>query len=103
MEKKFIPFSKKTIIYARIEAYVFSLILIIMVCFDKDVSSIASLITVAWATYRALIAVYLWMAKHEHLMDKKLEYKKLNLDVECIDEELMELENTNFEDEFEVE
>lgn len=103
MEKKFTPFSKKNIIYARLEAYVFSLILIIMVWFDKDVSSITIILSLAWAGYRLIQGLYINMAKHEHLMDKKLEYKKLNLDTECIDEELVELENTNFEDEFEVE
>lgn len=97
MEKKFTPFSKKNIIYARLEAYFFTFILIIMVWFDKDVSAIAGLITVAWATYRGLIAVYLWMCKHEHLMDKKLEYKKLGLDDSCLDDELQELENEETE------
>ena len=34
--KKFTPFSKKNVIYARLEAYIFSLILIVMVWMDKD-------------------------------------------------------------------
>ena len=95
-----LPFSKKTVTYARLEAYFFSLVLIIMVWFEKDVSSIAGLITVSWAGYRALGSLYLWMAKHEHLMDKKIEYKKLGLDSEMIDEELMETESEdiNIED-----
>ena len=91
------PFSKKTVIYARLEAYVFSLILIVLVFLDKDVSAIAGLITVSWAGYRALGSIYLWVIKHEHLMDKKIEYKKLELDSDMIDEELTNLESENFE------
>ena len=34
--KKFTPFSKKNVIYARLEAYIFSLILIAMVWMDKE-------------------------------------------------------------------
>lgn len=96
-----LPFSKKNVIYARLEAYAFSLILVILILFDKDVSGIASsLIGVSWAFYRGIQALYLNMAKHEHLMDKKIEYKKLGLDSEMIDEELMETESEdiNIED-----
>lgn len=94
---KNMPFSKKTITYARLEAYVFSLILIVMVWFEKDVSAIAILLSLAWAGYKGIGCVYLWMAKHEHLMDKKIEYKKLGLDSDTLDEELIELESENFE------
>ena len=93
------PFSKKSLIYARLEAYIFSFILIIMVWCGRDVSAIAGLITIAWASYRALIGVYLWMAKHEHIMDKKLEYKKLELETDQLDMELENLENENFDNE----
>ena len=96
-----LPFSKKTIIYARLEAYIFSLILIVLVVMDKDVSAIAGLITVSWAGYRALGSIYLWVIKHEHLMDKKIEYKKLGLDSDMIDEELSEIESENFDVEIE--
>lgn len=93
--KKFsdLPFSKKSIVYARLEAYIFSLILIALVFYDKDVSAIAPLITVSWAGYRALGSIYLWVIKHEHLMDKKIEYKKLGLETDMIDEELSEIES----------
>ena len=100
IDVKSLPFSKQTVTYARLEAYVFSLILIAMVWFDKDVSAIAALITVSWATYRALCAMYIWMAKNEHLMDKKIEYKKLGLETDAIDEELniLETEKIDFND-----
>lgn len=98
-KQAYTPFSKQSLTYARLEAYVFSFILIIMVWFDKDVSAIAGLITIAWATYRGLIAVYLWMAKHEHLMDKKIEYKKLELDTYQLDQEIENLENVQIESE----
>lgn len=101
-EKKYTPFSKKNIIYARFEAYIFSAILIFMVWNDKDVSSIAILLSLAWAGYKTLQCFYIWLCKHEHLMDKKIEYKKLGLDDSELDVELMELENIDFKDEIEV-
>lgn len=98
---KNMPFSKKTVTYARLEAYVFSIILIVLVYLDKDVSAIAALITVSWATYRGISAMYIWMAKHEHIMDKKIEYKKLGLETDDIDEELMEIESEDINVEIE--
>ena len=92
-----LPFSKKTVTYARFEAYVFSLILIFMVWCEKDVSAIAVLISLAWGGYKALTCFYIWLVKHEHLMDKKIEYKKLGLDSDDIDMELSELESENFD------
>lgn len=94
-EKKFIPFSKKNVIYARIEAYIFSLILIVMVCFKLDVTPIAILLSLAWSGYKLLQVYYIWLCKHEHLLDKKIEYCKLKLDTSGIDSEIQELENTN--------
>lgn len=85
--------------YARLEAYIFSLILIIMVFLDKDVSAIAILLSLAWAGYKGLQCFYIWMCKHEHLMDKKIEYKKLGLDTNSLDTEIEELENENIESE----
>ena len=96
--KKFTPFSKKNVIYARLEAYIFSLILIVMVWMDKDVSAIAILLSLAWAGYKGLQCFYIWMCKHEHLMDKKIEYKKLGLDTSDIDTEIEELENQEIEE-----
>ena len=94
-QRKFstVPFSKKNIIYARLEAYAFSLILIFMVWHEKDVSAIAIILSLAWAGYRAIQGLYINMAKHEHLMDKKIEYKKLGLDFAVVDEELSEIES----------
>ena len=85
--------------YARLEAYIFSLILIIMVFLDKDVSAIAILLSLAWAGYKGLQCFYIWMCKHEHLMDKKIEYKKLGLDTNSLDTEIEELESENLESE----
>jgi hypothetical protein len=96
---KFTPFSKKNIIYARLEAYAFSLILIVMVWFDKDVSAIAILLSLAWAGYKALQCFYIWMCKHEHLMDKKIEYQKLGLDTSALDEEIDNLEKVELQQE----
>ena len=68
-----------------------------MVFLGKDVSAIAILLSLAWAGYRGLQAMYLWLCKHEHLMDKKIEYKKLGLDTSNLENEEYELENQNFE------
>lgn len=97
---KNLPFSKQTVTYARLEAYIFSLILIVMVWFEKDVSAIAIVLSLAWAGYRAVQGLYINMAKHEHLMDKKIEYKKLGLETESLDEELnvIETEDIDFSD-----
>ena len=99
MNKNNTPFSKKNVIYARLEAYIFSLILIVMVWMDKDVSAIAILLSLAWAGYKGLQCFYLWMCKHEHLMDKKIEYKKLGLDTSDIDIEIENIENQDLESE----
>lgn len=96
--KKFTPFSKKNVIYARLEAYIFSFILIVMVWMDKDVSAIAILLSLAWAGYKGLQYFYIWMCKHEHLLDKKIEYRKLGLDTSDIDTEMEELENQKIEE-----
>lgn len=98
-ENKFVPFSKKNIIYARLEAYAFSLILIGLVLLDKDVSAIAILLSLAWGGYKALQCYYIWLCKHEHIMDKKIEYKKLNLDTTDLDYELESIENESFDSE----
>lgn len=98
---KSLPFSKQTVAYARLEAYVFTGILIVLVIMNKDVSAIAgALIGVAWASYRGIQMFYINMAKHEHLMDKKIEYKKLELETSQIDEEIevLETEEIDFND-----
>lgn len=97
--KNYTPFSKKNILYARAEAYIFSFILILMTYFDKDVSSIAVLLSLAWSGYKGLQCFYIWMCKHEHLMDKKIEYERLNINSENICEEIENLEKINFEGE----
>ena len=92
---KKLPFSKLNIVYARAEAYAFAFILILLVLFDKDVSSIAILLSLAWGGYRILQCYYIWMCKHEHVMDRKIKYKKLGLNSDNLDSELIELENQN--------
>lgn len=103
MEKKEkLPFSKSTVMAARYESYIIAILLFIFVWFDKDVSSIAILASLSWGGLRAVQVYYLNMAKHEHLMDKKLEYKKHGLETYELDEELEEIENIDFENEIEV-
>lgn len=97
---KDLPFSKKDIVLAsRYESYLLSIILIVMVWFDKDVSAIAILLSLSWGGYRLVQSLYIWMAKHEHILQMKLEYKKLGLNTEGLDEELELIENQEIESE----
>lgn len=99
MNKKYTPFSKKNIIYARLEAYIFSLILIVMVWFDKDVSSIAILLSLAWAGYKLLQGLYIKMAEREHLEELRQGRRLESLDTSDLDYKIEELENTTIESE----
>lgn len=42
---------------------------------------------------------YIWLCKHEHLMDKKIEYRKLELDTSALDVEMENLEMQEFDTE----
>ena len=91
--KKFTPFSKKNVIYARLEAYVFSLILIAMVWCGKDVTAIAILLSLAWGGYKSLQCFYIWMCKHEHIEELKQGRYLNNLDDSDLDYEIEKLNN----------
>lgn len=95
--KPYIPFSKKSVLAARYESYVVAILLFLFVWFGKDVSAIAILASLSWGGYRMVQSFYLWMAKHEHLMDKKIEYKKLGLNSDSLDEEISELASETFD------
>lgn len=99
MNKKYTPFSKKNIIYARLEAYIFSLILIVMVWCDKDVSAIAILLSLAWAGYKLLQGLYIKMAEREHLEELRQGRRLESLDTSDLDYKIEELENTSIEGE----
>lgn len=92
-----LPFSKSTILAARYESYVVAFLLFLFVWFDKDVSSIVVLASLSWGGYRITQNFYIWLAKNEHLMDKKLEYKKLGLDSSNLDEEQYNLDHQDFD------
>ena len=94
-KKKYTPFSKKNVIYARLEAYIFSLILIAMVWCNKDVTAIAILLSLAWAGYRLLQCFYIWLCKHEHIEEIRQKRLSNNLDTSDLD---LEFENLNNED-----
>ena len=98
MEKKYTPFSKKNVIYARLEAYIFSLILIAMVWFDKDVSAIAILLSLAWAGYKGLQCLYLKLSEREHLEEIRAGRLREDLVTDDIDEQISELESIKIED-----
>ena len=93
-KKKYTPFSKKNIIYARLEAYIFSLILIVMVCFDKDVSAIAILLSLAWAGYKLLQGLYIKMAEREHLEELRQGRRLESLDTSDLDIKIEEMDST---------
>lgn len=100
-KKKYIPFSKKNVIYARLEAYVFSLILILMVWFNKDVSAIAILLTLAWTGYKLLQGLYIKMAEREHLEELRQGRRLESLDTSDLDFKIEELENTDIQTQME--
>ena len=93
--KRFTPFSKKNIIYARLEAYVFSLILIVMVWMDKDISAISILLSLAWAGYKGLQCFYIKSSEREHLEEIRRGRLRESLTVDDIDVKIEELENEN--------
>lgn len=97
MKKNKLPFSKGVVLAARYEAYLVAILLFVFVWFDKDISSLAILASLSFAGLSAVRSFYLWMAKHEHLMDKKIEYKKLDLDSTNLDYDLQEIENQDFD------
>ncbi len=99
MNKNFTPFSKKNVIYARLEAYAFSLILIIMVWFDKDVSAIAILLSLAWAGYKLIQGLYIKMAEREHLEELRQGRRLKDLDTSDLDYKIEEIENTSIQSE----
>ena len=102
MEKKAktsrLPFSKTTVLAARYESYLVAILLFVFVWFDKDVSAIAILASLSWGGYRLVQNFYIWMAKNEHIMDKKLEYKKMGLDSSTLEDEERSLEQLDSED-----
>ena len=98
-KKKFTPCSKKNVIYARLEAYIFSLILIVMVWMDKDVSAIAILLSLAWAGYKLIQGLYIKMAEREHLEELRQGRLHDSLDTSDLDYKIEELENTSIESE----
>lgn len=94
-----LPFSKSVVTAARWEFYLIALMLFVFVWFDKDISSLAVLASLSAGGLSTIRSFYLWMAKHEHLMDKKIEYKKLGLDSDVLDCEIDSLEMQEFNDE----
>lgn len=97
--KNFTPFSKKNVLYARLEAYIFSIILIIMVCLDKDVSAISILLSLAWCGYKLIQGLYIKMAEREHLEELRQGRKLSDLDTSDLDIKIEELENKDIESE----
>lgn len=96
---KFTPFSKKNVIYARLEAYAFSLILILMVWLGKDVSAISILLSLAWAGYKLIQGLYIKMAEREHLEElrqgrllKDLESSDIDLKIDSLESQSIESE-----------
>lgn len=96
-DKLKLPFSKSVVAAARWEFYAVAILLFVFVWFDKDISSLAVLASLSAAGLSAVRSFYLWMAKHEHLMDKKIEYKKLGLDSTNLDYDLENIENQEFD------
>lgn len=96
--KKFMPFSKKNVLYARLEAYIFSLILIVMVWCNKDVTAISILLSLAWSGYKLIQALYIKSSEREHLEEIRRGRLRDSLFTDNIDMKIEELENDNFTD-----
>lgn len=97
-----VPFSKKNVIYARFEAYVFSFILIGLILIDKDISAIASaLLSLSWAGYKALQMFYIKMAEREHLEEIRQGRLREQLETFDIDSDIEELESVDIQTEIE--
>lgn len=101
-KKKYTPFSKKNVIYARLEAYVFSLILIGMVWYEKDVTAISILLSLAWGGYKLIQGLYIKMAEREHLEELRQGRRLEDLDTSDLDYKIEELENEDITIENEV-
>ena len=91
--KQFTPFSKKNVIYSRLEAYVFSLILIVMVWCGKDVTAIAILLSLAWSGYKLIQGLYIKMAEREHLEELRQSRRLESLDASDLDFKIEQLES----------
>lgn len=98
-KKKTTPFSKKNVIYARLEAYIFSLILIALVWYNKDVTAISILLSLAWGGYKLIQGLYIKMAEREHLEELRQGRRLESLDTSDLDYKIEELENTPIESE----
>ena len=92
-KKRFTPFSKKNVNYARWEAYIFSVILIIMVWCNKDVTAISILLSLAWGGYKLIQGLYIKMAEREHLEELRQGRRLESLDASDLDFKIEQLES----------
>lgn len=96
------PFSKRNVIYARFEAYMFSFILFVLIFVDKDISAIASaLLSLSWGGYKALQIFYIKMAEREHLEEIRQGRLREQLETFDIDSKIEELESVDVQTEIE--
>ena len=95
--EKHTPFSKKNVNYARQEAYIFSLILILMVWCGKDVTAISILLSLAWGGYKLIQVCYIKMAEREHIEELRQRRLSNNLDTSDLDFKIENLNNENFD------
>lgn len=98
--QKFTPFSKKNVFYARMEAYVFSAVLILMVWLGKDVSAISILLSLAWAGYKLIQGLYIKMAEREHLEELRNGRRLSDLNTSDLDIKIDEVENRDVDNEY---
>ena len=90
---------KKNVIYARFEAYIFTIALLVLVFLDKDVSAIgAAMLGLAWGGYKGIQCLYLKSAEREHLEEIRTGRLREDLFTDDIDAEIEDLESTNIED-----
>ena len=73
--------------------------IIVLVLLDKDVSSIAILLSLAWGGYKLIQGLYIKMAEREHLEEIRTGRRLQDLDTSDIDYKIEDLENSPIESE----
>jgi len=76
-----LPLSKEVVRYSRMEAYIVTIIFFVYIFLDKDVSAITDLIKYSWIGYNGIKGLYIWLAKSEHVYDRKIDMLKISKDL----------------------
>lgn len=81
------PLSKYVVLASQFEAWLCAIVCIVYAWFDKDISSLITIVTVSWAGYELVKGAYIWMAKAEHIEDLKTERIKISKELGVSDDD----------------